>query len=361
MELLDNLSQFTTALTMDNESLRSNLNSVNRVNSDQVQVQVDQVRKTQEDLSEEHVRHEAERQTLLRKNDELSTRSNQQETEIARLNQVLAQLKDETTRRNDNLLAQIRSLRAVNEADEEVMDVPDGRIQFVDYGTGTVRTDITRAQGAQPRLTFAVFDRNSAGIPTDKPKATITLTRVTDTGSEGRIVKTNNPSDPIRYNDYVYSAAWDANRPQRFALIGKIDMDRNGRDDREDLKRLIRAAGGEIDYDLPPTGLGSEMGEISALTSWYVIDKRDPIRTPPRANQRGIEDKAFLDKRSDALKLASANGVRPISIERLLAQLGYAYGTPVRGRVEVIDPEASRELGGPQDAPHAAEARRGLG
>ena len=38
----------------------------------------------------------------------------------------------------------------------------------------------------------------------------------------------------------------------RFALIGKIDVNRDGKDDRQDLKRMIEDAGGIVDYDLPP-------------------------------------------------------------------------------------------------------------
>ena len=44
----------------------------------------------------------------------------------------------------------------------------------------------------------------------------------------------------------------------RFALIGKIDVNRDGKDDRQDLKRMIEDAGGVVDYDLPPPEFGKE-------------------------------------------------------------------------------------------------------
>ena len=106
--------------------------------------------------------------------------------------------------------------------------------------------------GARPQMVMSIFDARSPGIPTEKPKGTIELTKVGDRFSIARIVKTMNPIDPIRTGDIVYSAAWSPNNPTRFALVGKIDVNRDGRDDREELKRMIQEAGGVVDFDLPP-------------------------------------------------------------------------------------------------------------
>ncbi len=64
----------------------------------------------------------------------------------------------------------------------------------------------------------------------------------------------------------------------RFALVGKIDVNRDGRDDREELKRMIQEAGGVVDFDLPPADLGKETGTLSPRIDWYVIDDRMPLR-----------------------------------------------------------------------------------
>jgi hypothetical protein len=348
-ELLDNMSQLLTSLTLDNEEMRKTLASVDQNNAQQLQVQLDEVKKAKEDLAAEHMRHEEDRRNLITKNDELTTERSRQEEEIQRLNQLIASTKDETTKRDNELHAQLRSLREQVEKNQEVMDVPDGKITYVDYTRGEVQTDLTRSQGARERLQLSVFDRNSPGLPTDRPKGLIELVRVGDRGSIGRIVKTNQPSDPIKLNDHVYSAAWSPNQPQRFALIGKIDVDRDGREDRQDLIRLIRASGGEIDYDLPPPGIGKEQGKITGLTSWYVVDDRDPIRPPlGRTSDTYSDDKVFVEQRTEALRQAHLNGVRPISIDRLLAMLGYSYGSAIPGRAEAIDPEAVKALINPR-------------
>ena len=108
-------------------------------------------------------------------------------------------------------------------------------------------------------MRFTIFDKNAVGITSDKPKAAIELTSVGDpqkgeNDSVGRIVKTFDSNDPIRYNDFIYSVGWSYDHPQRFALVGKIDINRDGRDDRGDLIRMIEASGGVVEFDLPPPG-----------------------------------------------------------------------------------------------------------
>jgi hypothetical protein len=56
---------------------------------------------------------------------------------------------------------------------------------------------------------------------------------------------------------------------QHFALIGPMDIDRDGRDDRARLAWLILRNGGTVDYELPVDGPAS--GAISPRTTWCVV------------------------------------------------------------------------------------------
>lgn len=346
MALVDNMAKLSTTLSLDNEELRKSLTSVDEQNAKQLQVEVDELNKAKDDLMNEHDKHEMDRQALVRKNDELNTVNSQQATEIARLNQQISQMEVDFSSLRNELLAQVKFYREQVEKRQEVMDVPDGKITYVDYNRGEVTTNLNRSTGAHERLQLSVFDRNSPGLPTDKPKALIELIRVTDVGSTGRIIRTNKPSDPIRLNDHVYSAAWSPNNPLKFALIGPMHVSRSERDDRKDLYRLIQAAGGEVVYDLPPSNVGQEFGKLSPLVSWYVIDDRGPFRpkTGPSAVEDAPEDKQYLERKTQALRDAHLYGVRPISIDKLLAMLGYKYGTDVPGRAEAVDREAVEQL-----------------
>jgi len=97
---------------------------------------------------------------------------------------------------------------------------------------------------------------------------------------------------------------------QRFALIGPMDIDRDGRDDRARLAWMILRNGGTIDYDLPVAGPAS--GGISALTTWYVVgDYRVPGSFPA----------PFLKAQAKAVKQARLLRIRPMPLMRLLARL----------------------------------------
>jgi hypothetical protein len=218
--------------------------------------------------------------------------------------------------------------------------------------------------GARPQMNFTIFDRSSPGIPTDRPKGTIELTMVTDQYSVGRIVKTFSRINPMFPGDIVYSPAWSPNEPMRFALIGKLDVNRDGRDDREDLKRMIVAAGGVIDFDLPPPDAGKPSGELSGRCAWYVYD--DPKERPPFVVEyKTAKDVTtntqmeFLKQQSDAIKEARLIGVRPMPIARLLTYLGYDYHAPIVGRAEAVNKAAMRRLLAPRQHDQAKPATEG--
>ena len=195
-------------------------------------------------------------------------------------------------------------------------------------------------------MQMTVFDANSPGVPTEKPKGNIQLIQVGDQFSIAHIDKVVNEIHPIRVGDIVYSPAWSPEEPMRFALIGKIDVNRDGKDDRQDLKRMIEEAGGIVDYDLPPPNFGKESGKLTARISWYVTDERMPLRDVFEARtDAGVAAQAQFDKKfGQAIKEARAEGIRPMPLGRLLAYLGYEMGTPVVGRTEAVNSAALQRL-----------------
>jgi hypothetical protein len=376
-DMLKNQVRLTATLATSFVELRNSLESVNTVNKQQLDV-VDKARTdAKADLESEHAKHDKLREDLLNKVDKFSTEINEKATEIARLNQKIRTDKEATDKQIRDLSNQVRELRDAHAQKENVLDRPDGRITFVDYKTFEVRTNITYSMGARPQMHMTIFDQNSAGIPTERPKGTIELTYVGDRYSIGRmvasdwrkggdanrlsrIIGTTSATDPIRVGDIVYSPAWSPNEPMRFALIGKIDVNRDGLDDRADLIRMIQAAGGIVDYDLPPPYAGKERGKLSGRDAWYVTDERPPLRLQdkPPDEKESAENTEFLNKRSAAVREARDNGVRPLSLARLLAYLGYDYAAPIKGRAEAVDTKTLKILGLPrQDAakPKAAE------
>jgi hypothetical protein len=107
----------------------------------------------------------------------------------------------------------------------------------------------------------------------------------------------------------------------RFALLGKIDMDRDGKDDRDVLKQIIQEGGGSVDFDHPPPDVGAETGTLSPGIAWYVIDDRPSLPQFHSLKFEPIESgqSQFQKRRGELIRQARLNGIRPMPIERLLS------------------------------------------
>jgi len=349
-ELFENLALLTTELSLNYVNLRKSLESATSVAKAQVDVEANAAQKSQADVLGEQKKHEDERGILVTKVGELQAANDKQATEIANKDAKIKQQDEDFTRKQETLTTIIREQRDQLERKELILDRPDGYVTYVDYERREVLVSLNRRQGARPQMKMTIFDAKSPGIPTEKPKGSIELTQVGDQFSAARIVKTYNSIDPIRVGDIVYSAAWSPNQPMRFALVGKMDVNRDGRDDRDELKRMIQEAGGTVDFDLPPADIGKETGTLSPRIDWYVIDNRTPLRETFSAKNPAVEvSQEKLNQRvGEIVREARLNGVRPMTIEHLLAFLGYDMNAPLLGRAEGVDSSALRRLTAPR-------------
>lgn len=194
------------------------------------------------------------------------------------------------------------------------LNLPDGYVMGVDYRRREVVIDINGDDAARPGMRMAIFESASPTIDRQLPKGTIELIQVGEHVSTARIREPPDQEEPIMVGDLVYSPAWSPGQSMRFALIGKIDRNRDGKDDRAELKRIIEQAGGVIDFDLPPPDIGPETGALSPRVDWYV---QDVVYDAP------IRDVQFAKRVGAAIKNARLNGIRPMPLDRLLHLLGY--------------------------------------
>jgi len=346
VELLENVALLSSEVSANYVGLKRSLESSNTNAKQQIDVQAKAASDSKSDLESEHTKHESERQTLLTKVDQFQTDNDKKSTEIANLQTQNRQLKEEADRRLDLANTIIRELRDRVEQKENVLDRPDGYVTYVDLERREVHVNVTRRQGARPQMKMTIFAAGSPGVPTEQPKGNIQLIQVGDDYSIARIERTVSTIDPIRVGDIVYSAAWSPNEPMRFALIGKIDVNRDGKDDRQDLKRMIEDAGGVVDFDLPPPEAGKESGKLTARVAWYVTDERTPLRDAyiSKSDASIAAQSQFERRRGEVIKEARREGIRPMPVGRLLAYLGYEMGTPIVGRTEAVNSPALRRL-----------------
>lgn len=364
VDLLRNQASLTTALALDNMDHRGVIESVNQANEQKVKIAEETARKAIEEKKEADRKHEQDRQELLTKIDNINTKN-------AELLQQVGDLKGKIDRMEVDFRKQLVTYQTINREnqnrlrqDEKRLEAKDGTVTYMDLSRREVWTSLTRGMGAYPQLRFSVFDKAAPGLPTDKPKATIELTWVGEKSSRAKIVHQVSFADPIRAGDQIYSPTWDPNRPLRFALIGKIDVNRDGTDDRDTLRRMIEAAGGIVEYDLPPPRDGIERGKITPQLDWYVIETNpspfgtrqarnqdvgpagagDENKNDPTTAEAESRDQAYLKRKSDAIKECVDNGIRPMPVTRLVAYLGYHPGQVLPGQPEAIDRNLSATL-----------------
>jgi RNA polymerase sigma factor (sigma-70 family) len=203
----------------------------------------------------------------------------------------------------------------IKRGNEEIVDPTDGLVTYIDYEGNEVLVSNNKGMGVRPHMKLGIRDaRATKNFPATR-KGTIEIISVDENNSKARIIKTTSPTSPIRVGDIAFSPFWSPGGPTRFAFLGKIDLDRDGKDDRDELKGMIQDAGGVVDFDFPPPEIGKASGKLTPRIDWYVSDYRPPVR------DGGPEPK--LDPRvREVVKEARLNGIRPMPIEKLLVHLG---------------------------------------
>src|SRR5581483_2017659 len=149
---------------------------------------------------------------------------------------------------------------------------------------------------------------SKAGDP-DGKKGQIEVTQILgDHMAEARILDST-LANPLLPGDKIYTPLWDPGRPERFAIAGKIDIDGDGKDDRDQLKSIIALSGGTIDAELSPEG---------NLTGAISSDTRYLIEGPPQDKARTAFEKLAAD--------AKLMGVERIGIDKFLDHIGWRAG-----------------------------------
>ena len=291
------------------------------------------------------------------------TINSKKNAEIAHLSARINQLEQDGYRQKETLTAIIREMRDQLDRHVNTLELPDGQVTNVDFERREVLINITRRQDARPKMKMSIFDSTSPRVPAEKSKGTIELIEVGEQFSTARILKTNDPVERIRVGDIVYSPTWSPNTPMRFALVGKMDLNRDDKDDRDALKRMIQESGGTVDFDLPPPDAGTETGTLSPRIDWYIIDNSTPLKSVHSSrSEESLSRQAPIKKRmGEVIKEARLNGTRPLTLERLLALLGYGMSQPVLDRPEAVDLSRIQRATGPsQPGKSAAKRRRPL-
>ena len=240
-----------------------------------------------------------------------TTEISKQQKEVAAAKDNANNLTKEVAKRETTISDQANTIKQMR---DEPFEVPDGQITWVNQSAKTVWVNLGVADGLRRQTLFSVFDQADNGVTRTEKKASVEVTRVLDQHlCEARIVD-DMAANPILPGDQVFSPAWRPGKRVRFALTGILDIDGDGRSDRNIVRSLLVAGGGAIDEEMFDDGEINKIGEgMTSGTRYLVLGERPDDRTEPK----------ILASYSDMKRKAEELGVEVINIDKLLDWVGY--------------------------------------
>jgi hypothetical protein len=278
-------------------------------------------------------------------NRELSFRLSSLEGDVATLRRESGEYKAQAEKAISALEKQLARTANINHGPQaELVEqaglfaVPQGEIRRVDPVGRRVWINLGEADGVKPRVTFSVGFRDRTRVhdwkvemavgPHDL-KGAIEVTRVLEEHlSEARILS-EFVEHPIAKGDPVYSPTWRRGQGEAFSVVGIVDLNGEGRDDRELLTKIIAASGGRIDNDVDGEGILHVNGEIAidgtpevtAATKFVVIGQIPELKDGD--DPQTLHSLQELSRRRMELEAtARLRGIRVIRLADFLKYLG---------------------------------------
>jgi hypothetical protein len=226
------------------------------------------------------------------------------------------------TKERDAYAAQVTRLTQLNKALTEkhkdassatISESPDGDITWVNQRTRVVWINLGSDDRLERQTVFSVFPVDTNDSPDlSRKKGNIEVTRILDGRmAEARIVD-DNVADPILPGDKILSPVWDRGRSDGFALAGFMDIDGDGRSDRNKIRELIKQNGGRIDAEVDDKG--KLTGKIEINTRYIILGEAPNEKS---TNPELLEN--FSKLTGDAQDLT----VEKISVQKFVQQMGF--------------------------------------
>ncbi len=339
---LDKLRTALNTMTADRDNVKATLEKTNT----ELLALRDQYQKTV-DASED--KYKTAKTDLTTEQTRYKEQVDQKEQEVSRLrddfNQTQAELQQEKDGRDaerkkaaedvQKLIANIERLRRqLLDTTRQTFDQPQGKIVRVDSSTDLVWINLGERDFLRPRISFSVYAKDVPGVargPQDV-KGKIEVTRILNqTTAEARIVY-EDFKRPITQGDLIYTPLWKPGRVEVFSIVGLIDLDGDGRSDRETLHQIMTVNNAKFDNEINDKGepidangdvlTEEEAGHVSEQTKFLILgdipDETTLVNDDDKAAARAINKEA---KRLQ--EEAIINGVDIIKLNEFLSYVGY--------------------------------------
>jgi len=222
---------------------------------------------------------------------------------------------DEVTKEKGEIQKKLDSLvRKLDEIQGDDFQYVQGEITEVTDGGNMVWINLGKADGLRVGITFGVIDSDASRVADAKVKAKIEVVELSgDRLARCKVLSDRAPTTILR-GDKIYSPLWQPGRKVEIALLGKMDIDGDGKDDRETVKALIIQNGGTVTLDMPQGG--KPTGALTVNTRWLVLGDEFKVQGKEIDKDAALERKKLESQ-------AKALGISSINLDKLL---GYYRG-----------------------------------
>jgi len=244
----------------------------------------------------------------------LNTLLQEREQKLREVEQDRESMRAALTKQIDDLAKELATVQQIAEQrqktienlDPDNFEVADGQIARVDQRRGLVWINLGRRHGLKRQITFSVFaPQDAVGGQTVRKGAIEVVSVPYQDVAEARVID-DDISNPIVPGDKIFTPLWRPGQQQHFAIAGFIDLDGDGKSDREMIRDLIRATGGVIDGEL--TKDGKTIGELRLQTRYLIV-----------GDEKAGETAGLGEWRNRARDL----GVRQITASKFLDLIGW--------------------------------------
>ncbi|MBA2116979.1 hypothetical protein [Bremerella alba] len=206
----------------------------------------------------------------------------------------------------------IDGLNKVNEnLQPQITDRPDGKVVWSNQREQTVWINLGSQDLLRPQMTFSVYpvgQENLAGVAV---KGTIEVSKIHDGHQAEARITSYDVANPIMPGDTIFTPTWTPGHPEKFAVVGYIDIDGDDKDDTDDLRQIIETSGGVVAAYVDETG--SIKGTITPDIRYLILGKRPTDKTA----------EGTLASYSQLSEAARSNGIQAIRVDQFIDWAGY--------------------------------------
>lgn len=188
---------------------------------------------------------------------------------------------------------------------KDTFETPDGKLTEVFGRHGVAYINLGSDDLLRTQIVFGVFDAETSNLVKSRRKGSVEVVRIRGPKvAEVRIIQ-ESLADPLMPDDLIFTPIWKAGDQRRFALVGVIDLDADGKSDRRLVRSLISQSGGVIDAEVDQWG--GRTGKLTVDTRYVIVGSRPS------------DMRAYKQTIAEAKRL----GIDQLSISKLRELTGY--------------------------------------